>query len=216
MGFFRRSRRHGDLDHVLLHWSPRDPFTVRQACQNVAIFGKTGSGKSSGSGDYILRSLVRYRNSGGLILASKPEDRNYVMRVFREERTLNDLYILETGGQCRFNMLDYERAKGADTRDLTQACMTFKETLGRTEGGGGGGGDDTAYFAAQERRMLHNAIEILLRATGTIDPWAMQCFITGAALSLDELNDDRWKVSFHNNMIQEAKKKHRPRFKNMT
>jgi len=204
---FRRSRRHGDLDDVLMRWSARDPWTVRHACQNTLIFGKTGSGKSSGSGDAILRSLVRYRNSGGLILASKPEDKAYVQRVFREERTLDDLFILEPGGKYRFNMLDHERRKGADARDLTQACMTCKETLGRTEGGGGGGGDDNAaYFAAQERRMIHNSIEILLRATGQIDPWALQVFITGAAMSLEELGDEHWKGAFHNAMLQEAKK----------
>ena len=43
-----------DLDKPLLHWSPKDALTVRGACQNIAIFGKTGSGKTSGSGDYLL------------------------------------------------------------------------------------------------------------------------------------------------------------------
>jgi hypothetical protein len=204
MGFFRR--RSG-LDDELMRLSPLDPWTIRSACQNTIVIGKSGSGKSSGSGDYLLRAVVRYRNSGGALFASKPEDREYFRRVFREERTLKDLFILEPGGEHRFNVLDHERAKGADTRDLTQACMTFKETLSRTQAGGGGGGDDNAaYFALQERLMLHQAIEILLRATGKIDPWAIQCFITGAAISLEETNDDRWKTAFHNAMLQEAKK----------
>ena len=110
----------------------------------------------------------------------------------------------------RFNVLDYERTRGADIRDLTQACMTFKETLTRTEGGGGGGGDDNmAYFAGQERMMLHNAIQVLLLATGGIDPWAIQCFITGAAISLAETTDAQWKASYHYRMLQEAKAKAR-------
>ncbi len=88
-------------------------------------------------------------------------------------------------------------ASGADARDLTQACMTFKETLSRTEGGGGGGGDDNAaYFAAQERLMIHNAIQILLLATRADRPvGASKCFITGAAISLEETNDEKWKES---------------------
>jgi hypothetical protein len=206
MGFF--TRRTG-LDDVLMKWSRLDPWTVRHACQNTLIFGKAGSGKSSGSGDAILRALVRYRNSGGLILASKPEDKGYVERVFRQERTLKDLYILEPGGGHRFNVLDHERRKGADARDLTQACMTYKETLGRTEGGGGGGDDNAAYFAAQERRMIHNGIEILLRASGgqRFDPWELQAFITGAAMSLEEVDDEKWKGDFHNATLQAAKEK---------
>jgi type IV secretory pathway TraG/TraD family ATPase VirD4 len=201
MTMFRRN----DLDDVLMNLSPLDPWTMRHACENTLIFGKTGSGKSSGSGDAILRALVRYRNSGGLILASKPEDKAYVERVFREERTVDDLFILEPQGKYRFNVLDYERRKGADARDLTQACMTCKETLGRTEGAGGT--EDAGFFAAQERRMIHNAIQILLVATREIDPWALQVFITGAAMSLQELNDETWKGEFHNRMLEQAKQK---------
>ena len=95
-------------------------------------------------------------------------------------------------------------------RDLTQACMTFKETLTRTEGGGGGGGDDNmAYFAGQERMMLHNAIQVLLLATGRIDPWAIQCFISGSAISLAETGDAQWQQSYHYQTLQEAKAKAR-------
>ena len=205
---FRRRRRHGDLDHALMMWAPRDPWTVRHACQNTLVVGKTGSGKSSGAGDHLLRAIVGYPNTGGAIFASKPEDKAYVTRLFREERTLDDLYILEPGGRCRFNVLDFERRKGADTRDLSQACMTFAETLASAEGGGGraGGGEDGAYWAGQQRMMLHNAIEILLRATGQVDPWSMQLFIQGAALSLEETGDPRWKESYHCTLLQEARK----------
>src|SRR4051794_18511593 len=99
-----RNALHSDLDHVLMHWSPVDPLTVRQTSQNIAIFGKSGSGKSSGSGDAILRALVRYRNTGGLILASKPEDKNYIQSLFKNYNRSDDLYIMEPGGgEQRFN-----------------------------------------------------------------------------------------------------------------
>ena len=196
-------RRRIDLEEVLARWSPVDEWTARQALTNTLIVGKSGSGKSSGAGDFCLRALVGHANSGGVIFAAKPEDKPYVERVFREERTLKDLYILEPGGQCRFNVLDDGRARGDDTRDLTQALMIFKETLTRTEGGAGGG-ENAGYFAAQERRMLHNAIEITLHATGRIDPWVLQSFINGAALSLAEINDEQWKGSYHARLLAAA------------
>lgn len=204
MGFFDRGS--GDLDHVLASWSPSDPWTVRHACANTLIVGKTGSGKSSGAGDHLLRAVVRHRNSGGAIFAAKPEDKAYVQRVFREERTLDDLFILEPGGDARFNVLDYERQRGADVPDLTQAVMTFQETLTRTQqGGGGGGSDDAGYWTAQQRMMLHNAIQVLLLATGHIDPWAIQCFVSGAAISLAELSDPQWQEAYHWQTLQQAK-----------
>jgi hypothetical protein len=84
-----------DLDTPLLWWTKRDALTVRNACQNIAIFGKTGSGKTSGSGDAILRALVRHRNTGGLILFSKPEDKEHIQRIFCELGRSDDLLIME-------------------------------------------------------------------------------------------------------------------------
>ena len=120
-------RRRSDLDQVIGHWSKQDPITPRMMCQNMAIFGKTGSGKTSGAGDYLFRCLIRHRNTGGLFIASKPEDRRYVERVFKEERTLDDLLIFEPGGQYQYNIMEDAVKRGADTRMLTQMLMVFGE-----------------------------------------------------------------------------------------
>ena len=189
------------LDTPLLHWSRDDAWTERQACQNVAIFGKTGSGKSSGSGDHILRALVRHRNTGGCWIASKPEDADYARRVFQEERTLDDLLIMEPGGEYRCNLLDYERSQGADARQITQALMTFGETLERIDGAGG---DRDPYWRNQHRRMIHNAVEACLGAAGKADPWDVQRFIIGAALNLAETADEKWRQGFHYQTLQLA------------
>jgi len=203
---FKRRHRHGlaDLDQVLFRWAQNDPVTVRDICQSIAIFGQSGSGKSSGSGDHILRSLVRHPNAAGLILASKPEDKDYVRRVFREERSEKDLLIMEPAGEHRFNALGYEMKQGADTRQLTQALLTFGESLERTESTGGGERDP--FWVGQNRRQLHNAIEIVTRATGGIDPWHLQSFISGAALSLAETGDEKWREGFHWRLLIEAAK----------
>jgi hypothetical protein len=194
-----------NLDDELLKWSKADPWTGRHACTNVVAFGQTGSGKSSGSLMAIQRALAAYRNSGGLILASKKEDKATAIRIFREAGRLKDLLIMEPNGEYRCNILNHERHAGADTPDLTQACMTLKETQARTQGGGAG--ENAAFFAGEERRMIYNGIEILLRATGQLDPWSLYCFITGAALALEELKSDEWQAGFHNKMLQLAKTK---------
>ncbi len=89
-----------------------------------------------------------------------------------------NLLIMEPGAPYRFNVLDFERKNGADTRQLTQALMTFGETLDRAEGEGGG--DRDPFWIGQNRRQIHNAIEIVT-ATGAIDPRSLQAFIAGAA-----------------------------------
>src|SRR3954470_20345620 len=181
-----RLRRGDDLDQVLMRWSDVDPFTVRHACTNLAIFGKVGSGKSSGSGDAVLRALIRYWNTGGLWLASKPEDVDYARRLFREERTLDDLLVMEPGGEYRFNLLAYEQKRGANAQKLTQLMLILAEGLDRMEGGNSQGG--APIWKQKNREGLDHAIEIILRA-GQLDPWALQCFITSAALSLEEAEE---------------------------
>jgi hypothetical protein len=44
------------------------------------------------------------------------------------------------------------------------------------------------------------------RATGGINPWHLQSFIAGAALSLDETGNETWKEGFHWRLLVEAKK----------
>jgi hypothetical protein len=174
------------------------------ACQNVAGFGKPGSGKSSGVGDFLLRAYVSYLNSGGLILAAKPEDKAYVQRVFREEGREGDLLMMEPGGNKRLNVLAYEQSRGADARQQTQLMMLLSETLDIMEKGGGGQGEDSQW-TKKFREGLNHGIEIVARA-GHLDPWALSCFITGAALSLEELEDEAWKNSFHAQALETARR----------
>src|SRR5581483_2498392 len=89
-GFMKRKRkktqtqvewlRHGKppaksiLDSPLFYWTQSDPFTIRDVLNSVLIFGRTGSGKTSSSGRQLMQAIVSNRQSGGLILAAKPED----------------------------------------------------------------------------------------------------------------------------------------------
>jgi hypothetical protein len=201
--FFRRRTR-WELEYVLCRWSKKDPFTVRMACQNVATFGKPGSGKTSGVGNFLLRNLVRYRNSGGLILAAKPEDKAYVQRVFREEGRPGDLRVMEPGGHERLNILAYEQSRGANTQQMTQLMMHLSETLDIMEKGGSSQGDD-GQWTKKFREGLHHGIEIVARA-GHLDPWALSCYITGAGQALAELSDEEWLNSFHWQALEHARR----------
>ena len=87
--------------------------------------------------------------------------------MFKEKRTLDDLLIMEPGGRYRCNILDYERSKGAGHAAVNQALMTFGETLDRI---GGSGNDHDPFWKNQNRRMLHNAVEVIVGTTGKLDP----------------------------------------------
>src|SRR5579871_2773389 len=71
------------LVFVLLRWTPQDAFTLRDLLNGgVAVFGRTGSGKTSSSGYQLGKGIVSVPHSGGLILASSEEDRAFWQRIF--------------------------------------------------------------------------------------------------------------------------------------
>ena len=202
MLFRRRQRRPSDLDDLIGYWSKLDPITKRMLCQNILILGKTGGGKSSGPGDFLLRCILRHGNTGGLFLSAKPDDLAYLLRVAREEGREGDIIVVQPDGPNCMNILDYEMKHGAGTRDLTQILLILGETLDRMEGGGSQGGQ--AFFKAKNREGLDYAIEIVTRAQGELDPLALQIFITGAAISPEELKDEKWQEGFHNKALLRA------------
>ena len=93
MSIFRRRRSSDALDRRLFTWPSGDQFTLRQLMQSVVVMGQIGSGKSSGSGLLLARTMLKIPRSGGLILASKPEDRAWWETRFREANRVNDLIV---------------------------------------------------------------------------------------------------------------------------
>jgi hypothetical protein len=70
------------------------------------------------------------------------------------------------------------------------------------DGGASHGGEP--IWKAKNREGLDHAIEIIIRATGELDPWAIECFLDGAALSLAELSSEPWLKSFHAQALDRA------------
>ena len=93
-------------DIVLLNWTPTDPFTERDLLNGgIAVFGRSGSGKTSSSGKMIGSSIIAYANSGGLILAAKPEDVAMWQAIFADSGRQRDLIVFPARSKTneRFN-----------------------------------------------------------------------------------------------------------------
>lgn len=196
------------LAKPLFWWTKSDPLTVRDLLNGgIAIFGRTGSGKTSGSGRQIGKGIVGLRGSGGLILASKPEDREFWERIFADAGRARDLLIFEPSSPLKFNLLDSELKAGADTREITQLIMTIGETLERNSSSAGREND--AFWEALKGRQIYNAVEIVKKATGRVTAFDLQRFIVGAANSPEELNSPAWQGGFHNQCLHLARYAHK-------
>ena len=136
------------LDTPLLDWTSADPLTLRDLLNGgVATFGRSGSAKTSSSGKVIGRAIISYRNSGGLILAAKPEDVAMWQAMFASCRRQRDLIVFGSlKDKWRFNFLDFVCKDGGDTREITRCIRTIGETL--QSGDGKGQGEDGDFLGA--------------------------------------------------------------------
>ena len=141
------------LDAPLFHWTPNDSFTIRDLVRSVSIMGSAGSGKTSSVGYQMGMALAACMRMGMLIIASKPEDRAMWEAIAKSAG--RELIVFGPGEPHRFNILDFEAQHGADAREITQCIMTIGETLLRAEGK-----DRDPFWEQQNRRTLHNAVEV--------------------------------------------------------
>ncbi len=155
------------LDAILLWWSKDDALTLRDLLNGgVAVFGRTGSGKTSSSGKAIANGIVRVPGSGGLILAAKPEDRQMWERIFRAAGRSNDLLVFSPDHPLRFNFLDFENLTGGGhTRNITKCITVIGETLRSSDTAAGENAD---FWQREQERQIFNAVEIVKQATGKV------------------------------------------------
>jgi hypothetical protein len=189
------------LDEPLFQWSPRDVVSVRMLLNSVAVFGRTGSGKTSYSGRQIGRAIVRNKKSGGLIHSAKPEDRRMWEAIFREAVRPDDLLIFGPGEPLRFNFLDYEMRHGGHTRNITKVITTIGESLRASDVKGSENAD---FWEREQEREIYNAVEVVKLATGRVSAPDLQRFISGAANSPEMIAAETWRSGFHNQCIARA------------
>jgi hypothetical protein len=201
---FRKTKRGADiLDTPLLKWTPcGDYFTKRDLLRSICVQGASGSGKTNFIGYQIAKALASDRGIGGLILASKPvEDLQFWQSIFKAAGRTKDLLVFGPGHGLGFSVLDHELQSGADSRELASFLMTLGETLHRGEAGAQ---QSEQFFTQQSERMLQMGIEPVRLATGKLSPVDVQRFITGAAMTPDQIATPEWQGGFHNRVLKAA------------
>lgn len=189
-----------DNDEELLDFSP-DPkskqrenfWHLKDAFEGVQIFGGTGSGKSSGSGQAIARAFLE-GNLGGLVLTAKTDEvlawKEYARQTGRE----NDLLIVEQGATPRFNFLRYElRRSGAGAGHTENLVNLFCSILEASERRHGQSGGNDSYWQRTLKQLLRNAIDLAILAADDVDLPSLYRIITSAPRSAAEAGDTNWQ-----------------------
>lgn len=181
-----------DLNSPLLMLSPYDPWTIRDACEGVQIFGSIGSGKTSGSGAAIAQAFLR-AGFGGLVMCAKPEERLLWEAYMRETGRTPHLRIIHPGGPHVFNFLDYEMRRegggGGITENLVELMSHITDIVeGKQEQAGG-----EKFWERSMKTMLRSAIDLLGIARGAVTLEAIRELVASAPQSEEEVNDEHWQ-----------------------
>jgi type IV secretory pathway TraG/TraD family ATPase VirD4 len=179
------------LETPLLQLSPHDVWTVGDACQGTQIFGGTGSGKTSGSGQAIAKAFLR-AGFGGLVLTAKPDERALWQRYAEATGRADALLLFAPGSPWRFNFLDYEARRPGRGGGLTENLVTvFASVLEVAERRSGQASAD--YWQRAARQLLRNAVDLCLLATGGVSLLDLYRVIASAPRHPDEKNAAAWR-----------------------
>ena len=145
-----------------------DLWTKQDAFEGTQIFGATGSGKTTGSGQKIALGLLR-AGFGGLVLTVKLDELDTWKKYAEAAGRRDDLLVLEPGGDYDFNFLEYEQEETAKlfgeesgitlTDNLVALFCSVMEVSERNQSGGSSG-----FWQKTLRQLLRNAIDLILYA----------------------------------------------------
>jgi Type IV secretory system Conjugative DNA transfer len=194
---FGRNSYRDRLDRPLLHWTKHDPYSMRQFLDGgCCILGRPGSGKTSASGKALAAALVGYRGSGGLVLASSPTDLAMWAKLFARAGRSRDLIPFGPAHSHRFNLVDFLRRLGADSREIAKAIITIGESIDNDDSRSGGGESDK-FWPIQVKATIETATEIVVLADGYMSIPNLHKFIITAAQNPAQIKDDTWKEGYH-------------------
>src|ERR1700758_5666766 len=184
---------------------PADTWTLADSFQGVAIFGENGSGKTSGSGRILARKYLE-AGFGGLVACFKTDEadlwRSYLKAAGRED----DGRFFGVNEAFRFNFMDYEaRSSGVDfAENLVTLLVDIASIQKRTEATG----SEAHFWLPQKKKLLRNAITLLLLAKESIQLRTLYSMIVSAPKDPREAADEHWqRESYLFALLQQAEAK---------
>lgn len=159
--------------------------------EGILITGSIGSGKTTGSGDMIARSLLM-SGRGGVVFVVKHDETERWIDLCNECGRSNDLMIMSPDGehgQYSFDFMQYELTRtGSDTESVVKLLKLFSEAAN-------GGVIETkeAFFKLNSDRLARNCINLLKMATGTVTLRSINRLINNAPVEKGVERDTEWR-----------------------
>jgi type IV secretory pathway TraG/TraD family ATPase VirD4 len=159
-----------DLDKELISFEDQEgkvSWTIRDAVEGVSIMGSIGSGKTSGSGQFIAHKYLE-NGFGGLVLTAKPDEKKLWQDYCRKTGREQDLIIVEPRGEHYFNFLQYESSDDGTGKTITDNIVQVLKTIVRASEEKATGKNDDPFWENAVDLLIYNIIELVLLAYGSV------------------------------------------------
>jgi TraM recognition site of TraD and TraG len=183
---------HWPLSLPLVYFSPlrEDVWTLADSYQGVLIQGENGSGKTTGSGQIFARKYLA-NGFGGLVLCFKTDEAELWRDYLRQTRREKDGRFFGVDQAYRFNFLDWEAStSGVDfSENLVTLLVDIASIQKRTEPTG----SEAHFWLPQKKKLLRNAISLLLLANRPVRVRSLYEMILSAPKYPEEVVSTSWQ-----------------------
>lgn len=198
-----------DLNTHIFRLPDKSSWSVRDAVRGLQIFGSIGSGKSSGSGEFIARKYLKL-GWGGLVLCAKPEEAQaWIKYAIESGRQEHEIIHFCEGSKYLFNPLKYETERttkgGGLTFNLTELFMSIFKMGQRITGSDSE--EQERYWENAMKRLINRVIDLIKLSGEQMTIENMVNIVSTIPVSLEMVADIKNKRKTERNLDGKAKEK---------
>ena len=169
-------------------------FRLADALTGVAVFGGTGSGKTSGPSKFLAYGYLA-AGFGGLVLCAKKEEKFQWIEWAAATRRTDDLIIINPDGDFRFNFLDAEAQRPGSGGFVINIVGLLVEIGGAISGSDGKSSGDHQFWKDATHTLNTNAVSLPLLAKYPVNLPMLRDVVSSAPTSVEQANDPNWQKS---------------------
>lgn len=179
-----------DLDKPLLKLSAHSHWTIRDSLMHLLVLGTTGSGKSSSTIKYVMKSMLK-AGFGLLCTTTKPTDAATYKAICKDTGRLGNV-VEVTFQHTTFNVLHWQLLRTNYDMQAVVILVDYIIQIIRSTGPSPGKVGDE-FWQASQTALLWATIPIVYAATRTLRVTDILAFIRSAPTSLEQMKDSAWQ-----------------------
>lgn len=180
-------------------------WTLKNAFEGVLILGRTGSGKTSGSGATFAEAFLR-SGFGGLVLTVKKGEAEHWQRLCAHCGREQDLRIVRRGGDWKLNVLAYEAQHPGQGAGLSENLTSFCRNLLRISTRSQGAQTHDPVWQLAGDQLLNATFDLFLLAGGGVTFDRLADFVAAAPTKKIPNDEAAWlKIPVFGSLLEKAK-----------